>query len=195
MTHFRFVKFFFFIFVLLISAFTKLEAQQIALKTNFAYWGTTTPNMALEFALGHKTTMEIGAGYNPFTFSNNKKFKHILLQPELRYWTCESFNGHFFGLHAHGAKFNVGGLDVPVGRLTAFKDHRYQGYLYGAGLSYGYQWILNPRWNFELNLGGGYARIHYEKFPCSWCGTKEDEGDYNYWGITKASIAFVFFIK
>lgn len=169
--------------------------QKIGAKTNFAYWAAgASPNAALELALSKKTTLELGGGVNFWNF-DNKRAKHWLAQPELRLWTCEVFNGHFFGLHGHAAQFNVGGWDIPIGRLDAFKDSRYQGYLYGGGISYGYQWVLNPRWNFELSLGGGYARIHYDKYPCAECGTKLDEGDYNYWGVTKAAISLIYFIK
>ncbi|MFA6702641.1 MAG: DUF3575 domain-containing protein [Dysgonamonadaceae bacterium] len=187
--------------ILLVSLFLSvislnvLLGQKIAVKNNLFYDATATPNLALEIALGKKTTLEMGAGYNPFTFSDNKKVKHWLVQPELRLWTCEVFNGHFIGIHGHAAQYNVGGLDLPVGRLEAIKDNRYQGYLYGGGISYGYQWLLSPRWNFEFNLGGGYARIHYEKFPCTTCGTILDEGDYDYWGVTKAAISLIYIIK
>ncbi len=172
------------------------NAQKAAIKTNLLYWGAAgSPNMGLEFAMGKKATLELGGGFNLWKFNDHKRFKHWLVQPELRFWTCESFNGHFFGIHAHGAQFNVGGWDIPVGRLSAFKDTRYQGYLYGGGLSYGYQWILSPRWNFEMSIGGGFARIHYDKYPCVECGSKEGEGDYNYWGVTKAAISLIYMIK
>ena len=170
-------------------------AQSTAIKTNLLYWGTTSPNLQLEFGLSKKTTLELGAGFNLFEFSDNKKFKHLLVQPEYRYWFCERFNGHFLGLHGHGAQFNVGGWDIPVGRLDAFKDRRYEGYLYGAGISYGYQWVLSPRWNFEASLGGGFARIHFDKFQCATCGTKLDEGKYDYFGVTKAALSLIYIIK
>jgi hypothetical protein len=169
--------------------------QKLAVKNNLVYDISATPNLAIEMSLGKKTTLELGAGYNPFIFPDNKKVKHWLIQPELRLWTCEVFNGHFFGIHGHAAQFNVGGWDLPVGRLEVFKDNRYQGYLYGGGISYGYQWLLSPRWNFEFNLGGGYARIHFEKYPCTTCGTKLDEGDYNYWGVTKSAISLIYIIN
>lgn len=183
-----------FVFIMIILPFM-LKGQDVSLKTNFAYWGTTTPNLGIEFAISKKSTVELGAGLNTFTFSDNKKFKHWLIQPEYRWWLCEKFNGHFFGIHAHGAQFNVGGWDIPVGRLKAFKENRYEGYLYGAGASYGYQWILSPRWNFEASLGGGFARIHYRKYPCATCGTKLDEGKYNYLGVTKTALSLIYFIK
>ncbi|WP_108823575.1 DUF3575 domain-containing protein [Dysgonomonas sp. Marseille-P4361] len=173
----------------------QVRGQEVAIKTNLAYWATTTPNLGMEFALGKKSTLEISGGFNPFEFSDNKRFKHWLVQPEYRWWFCETFNGHFLGVHAHGAQFNVGGWDIPIGRLDVFKDKRYEGYLYGGGLSYGYQWVLSNRWNFEFNIGAGYARIHYNEYPCKDCGTKQDEGNYNFWGVTKAELSFIYIIK
>lgn len=181
--------------LVLLGSISAVNAQKVAIKNNLLYDATATPNLALEFGIGKKTTFELGAGLNWFNFSDNKKFKHLLLQPELRWWTCDVFNGHFFGVHAHGAQFNVGGWDIPIGRLDTFKDSRYQGYLYGGGISYGYQWVLNPRWNLELSAGGGYARIHYDEFPCSDCGTKLNEGIYNYFGVTKAAVSLIYFFK
>lgn len=186
---------FFLVILALATSLSFSYAQKVAIKNNLLYDATVTPNLALEIAMSRKMTLEMAAGLNFFDFSNNKKIKHFLVQPELRWWTCDVFNGHFFGLHGHGAQFNVGGWDIPVGRLDTFRDNRYQGYLYGGGLSYGYQWLLRPRWNLEASIGGGYARIHYEKYPCTTCGTKLDEGHTNYLGVTKAAVSLIYIIK
>lgn len=186
---------FFLVILALATSLSFSYAQKVAIKNNLLYDATVTPNLALEIAMSRKMTLEMAAGLNFFDFSNNKKIKHFLVQPELRWWTCDVFNGHFFGLHGHGAQFNVGGWDIPVGRLKTFRDNRYQGYLYGGGLSYGYQWLLRPRWNLEASIGGGYARIHYEKYPCTTCGTKLDEGHTNYLGVTKAAVSLIYIIK
>lgn len=191
----KFGKKFFLVFLALLASLSGVFAQKMAIKNNLFYDATATPNLAVETALGRKTTLELGAGLNLFNFSDTKKAKHWLVQPELRWWMCDVFNGHFFGVHAHGAQFNVGGWDIPVGRLENFKDHRYQGYLYGGGISYGYQWLLSSRWNIELSLGGGFARIHYDKYPCATCGTKTDEGKYNYLGVTKSALSLIYIIK
>lgn len=192
---YKFSHRFFLVILVLTVSLPGILAQKAAIKNNLLYDATATPNLALEMALSRKTTLELGAGLNWFDFSDNRKLKHLLLQPELRWWTCDVFNGHFFGIHAHGAQFNVGGWDIPVGRLDTFKENRYEGYLYGGGISYGYQWILSPRWNFEASIGGGYARIHYDKYPCTNCGSKIEEGKYNYWGVTKAALSLIYIIK
>lgn len=171
------------------------SAQKLAIKNNALADATLSPNLALEIGLGAKTTLDIYGSYNPFVFNNNTKFKHWLAQPEFRYWICEKFDGTFFGLHAHGAQFNVAAMDLPFGLFDKLKDHRYQGYLYGAGLSVGYQWILAPRWNLEASIGGGYARIHYDQYDAPKCSPKLRSCNANYFGITKATVSLVFLIR
>lgn len=38
-------------------------------------------------------------------------------------------------------------------------NYRYDGKIYGAGISYGYHWILKNRWSMEATIGAGYARL------------------------------------
>ena len=91
-----------------------LSAQDISLKTNLLYDISTTFNLGAEFRLAPKWTLDVSANYNPFTFSDSKKWKHWMAQPEARYWLCEAFNGHFFGLHLLGGQFNVGNVKFPL---------------------------------------------------------------------------------
>lgn len=161
-----------------------------ALKTNALYWGTTTPNLALEAGLHPQLTLDLLGTYNPWQFSGNKKLKHWLVQPELRYWTCERFNGHFFGIHGHYAQYNVGGI-----KMLGLKDHRYQGNLWGAGISYGYQWILSNRLNLEATLGLGYAHLKYDKYDKETCGRFIKDGRKNYFCPTKIGVSLVYFLK
>lgn len=179
-------------------------AQKVGIKTNLLYDATSTMNLGVEFGLSPRWTLDISGNFNPWTFSDNRKMKHWLVQPEARYWFCEKFNGHFLGIHAHGGQYNWGGM-LPWG----FKDgkmfgsienkhileNRYQGWLAGAGLSYGYQWILGNRWSLEATIGVGYAYLSYDRYPCGTCGVKLDEGHKNYFGPTKAGITLIYMIK
>ena len=117
----------------------KLSAQEMALKSNILYDATTTVNLGYEVALNDKTTLDIWVNYNPWTLGKKwvglyeskynqevpgainyasasereAKLKHLAIQPEIRWWMCEKFNGHFFGVHLHGGMFNVGALKLP----------------------------------------------------------------------------------
>lgn len=163
---------------------------QFALKSNLLYGATATPNLGLEWGLGRKTTFDLAAGYNWFDWPDNKKWKHWIAQPAIRFWTCERFNGHFFGLHLHGGEFNVGG----VGPFKTIKNNRYDGWFAGGGVSYGHQWVISTRWAFELEIGAGYARLEYRRFGCAECQPKTGDGHYNYWGPTKLGATFQFFL-
>ena len=87
-------------------------AQSLVVKTNALYWATTTPNVGLEVSIAPQWTMEFEGGYNPWTFNEEKntKAKHYLVSPEIRYWFCDSFNGHFIGLNANFTQFNICGI-------------------------------------------------------------------------------------
>ena len=158
-----------------------LEAQKVALKTNVAYWATTTLNLGGELAVAKRQTLDLTANYNPFHFRDNKKIMHWAIQPEWRYWVCRRFVGSFFGVHAHGGKYN-GGL----------KKYRYDGWFVGGGISYGYQWIIGKHWNLETELGIGYAYLDYDKYWRTRCGKYIHSNHRNYWGPTKFSISFMY---
>jgi len=171
----------FLMLLLLCGSLRQATAQDVALKTNGLYWMATTPNIGVEVAFNPKWTMELSAAYNPWTFSDGKKMRFWLVQPEVRYWLCEKFEGHFVGAHLHGAQYFGG-----------FNEKRYDGYLVGGGVTYGYDWILSPHWNVEAAIGIGYARLWYDRtprIPCVKCRVREHE---NYYGLTKAAISLVY---
>lgn len=182
---------------------TSIYGQKVAVKTNLLYDATSTLNLGFEFGLSKKWTLDVSGNYNPWEFGENRKMKHWMVQPEMRYWLCEKFNGHFFGLHAHGAQYNWGGM-LPWGFKNGkmfgienrnIQEHRYEGWLVGAGLSYGYQWILGKRWSLEASLGIGYAYLDYAKYKCEKCGEKIGDGHKNYFGPTKAAVSIIYIIK
>ena len=175
---------------ILLLVTTTTFAQEVALKTNVAYWATTTLNLGAEIAIGHKMTIDLTGQYNPFKFGNNKKITHWAIQPGWRYWTYQQFAGHFFGIHAFYAQFNMCGI-----KMFDWEHKRYQGDLYGGGISYGYHWILGKRWSLEGTLDVGYAHITYDKYRCEKCGPKLKEGRRNYVGPTKIGINLIYIIK
>ena len=170
---------------LLIAAFSPAFAQDASLKTNMLYDATTTINLGVEFPLSSYLSLELPVNYNPWTFNDNSKLKHFLVQPEFRYWPCTPFSGHFFGVHAHYAAYNIGGL-WPA------RHNRYEGWLAGAGLSYGYQFAFSDHLGLELEVGAGYAYLDYDMFPCERCGEKIGSGTRNYWGPTRLAASLVY---
>jgi hypothetical protein len=168
----------------------RTSAQQIVAKSNLLYDLTTTINIGLEVSMAPKWTVDLPVSYNPWGFADDKKLKHWLIQPEVRYWLCEKFNGHFVGLHAHIGAYNVAGIE-----WLGLKDYRYEGNIYGAGLTYGYQWILNPSWSLEANIGLGYAYLSHAQYPCGECMPKITNLTRNYLGPTRAGVSLIYIIK
>lgn len=157
------------------------SAQKVAVKTNALYWLTTTLNGGVEVALRPRSTLDLSAAYNPWTFSGGEKIHFWLAQPEYRHWFCEKFEGHFVGLHAHGGQF-----------FAAFDDRRYDGNFVGGGLSYGFDWILSPHWNIEATIGVGYAYIWYKEGPWLPCIKCQQNRYKHYIGPTKVGVTFTY---
>ena len=172
------------------------HAQQRAVKTNLLYDVTTTFSLGVEYAISPKWTVDLSGSYNPWTFSDNKKWKHWMVQPEARYWLCEKFNGHFFGAHLHGGQYNIGNVDASFNILgthfSKLKDARFEGWFVGAGVAYGYAWMLGKHWNLEAEIGFGYSLVDYSEFYCPVCSDKRRVGKHHYVGPTKMALNLVY---
>ena len=274
--------------VVLLVAGSRVSAQDMALKTNLLYDATTTINLGYEVALNKKTTLDIWVNYNPWVLGRKMvglndasvknitnvgytggsaeyreaKIKHLMIQPEVRWWLCEKFNGHFFGAHVHGGIFDVGALNLfgwgdyglgtsgqsllilneltgaeynalsaedrrrfhvtgvqyepgskEGGAYHGIKDpepndylwrnadrdgiytNSFEGWFAGAGVSYGYHWVLGSRFSMEFTVGVGYAYLSYEKTRCTDCKKKLGEGSAHYFGPTRAGLSLVYMLK
>ncbi|MGL5979440.1 MAG: DUF3575 domain-containing protein [Phocaeicola sp.] len=137
----------------------------MAVKTNLMGWATTTCNLGTEFSVGKKSTIQLFGALNPWEFSGNKRFRYWTIMPEYRWWLCQSFNGFFFGAHAMAGQFNIKNVDVPLGILPKIeKGRHYEGWYVGAGITYGYQWVISSHWNIEASVGVGYDHIKYKLY-------------------------------
>ena len=113
-------------------------AQDVALKTNLFYDATATANLGLEVAVSPKWTIEASGNYNNWTMSRERRWKHWMIQPEGRYWLCNKYIGHFFGVHVHGGQYNFGNLQNNLKFLwsdfSPLSEDRFQGWFLGKPL-------------------------------------------------------------
>ena len=183
-----------------------VHAQKLAVKTNALYWATATPNVGFEYAFADRWTVELSGGWNPWTFNSEKniKAKHFLVSPEVRYWFCESFNGHFIGINANYTQFNVGGFPVPGLFVPSendgifindLKNERSEGWAAAAGITYGYAWPIARRWNMELNLGVGFWYSEYGSYQTRPCGLFHGSNVKKAIGLTDLGVSFIYLIK
>lgn len=181
----------FILLIIAVSVCTFANAQKVALKNNLFMDAMAAVNLGAEFKIGKRTTLDVPASLNLWSFSDSKKFKHFAVQPEFRWWKCEPFTGHFLGIHAHYASYNVGG----IGPFKTIKDNRYEGWLVGAGVSYGYHWLIAPRWSLETTVGIGYAYMSHDKYPCGKCQPSVGHKKAHYFGPTRLGLTLVFLLK
>lgn len=172
------------ILLLVVLTFGTAKAQKVGIKTNLLYDVTANANLGLEFAMAPKWTFDLSGDLNAWKV-RDMKWKHWLVQPEFRYWFCDRFGGHFLGFHAIGGQYNVGHIRHF---FKTFEDKRYQGWGIGAGIAYGYAWMLGKHWNLEAEIGVGYIFLDYTKYNCESCSRRLGDGHYNYVGPTKLAL-------
>ncbi len=173
------------------------RAQEFGIKTNVLSDAFMNINLGIEAGLAPKWTLDVEGEFNGWTLSHNRRWKHWAAQPEARYWFCQRFGGHFIGIHAHGGQYNIGGFDGWYHLLgtnaSKLKDERYQGWFLGAGVSYGYAFMLGRHWNLEAEVGIGYSYTKYDTYsPCAVCGDKLRSGDHHYVGPTRLAVNLVY---
>ncbi len=171
------------------------SASKFGIKTNLLYDATATVNLGAEVVVAPKWSIDVSGNLNAWSFNDGRRWKHWMVQPEARYWLCDATAGHFFALHAIGGKFNFG--HIPFARNIGYhfgnlRDHRYQGWAVGAGVGYGYSWLLGRHWNLEAELGIGWSRASYDEFECEGCGKKIGHRSKNMFLPTKAAINLVY---
>lgn len=173
------------------------KAQNTAVKTNVLYLAAGTVNAGVERTVSANESIELDGYLNPFTFSDNMKWKNWMVQPEYRLWFCNTLMGSFLGAHLIGGQYNIGGVNLPFSFLgtdyNKLQDSRYEGWMVGAGVAYGYAWPLSEHWNLEAEIGFGYVYTRYNSFQCEKCGEKlEENKDHHYVGPTKAALNLVY---
>ena len=205
------------------------KGQKVAVKTNLLYDATATINLGVEYAIAPNWTIDLSGNYNPWTFTKTtsrittngtnkvkKRWQHWLVQPEVRWWTCRSFNGHFFAVNAAIGEADIANVklfDLKLGSIDmANLEHsRFDGWFWGVGVGYGYAWAFSKNWNLEFELAVGYAQVTYSKWGPFFENTsdptydfskdpawalKGDPGRYKrhryYVGPTKAAISLVY---
>lgn len=145
-----------------------------AIRTNLLYWATLTPNLGFDARVSERWSLGLNVGLNPFTIreSRDRKWKHLLIAPELRHWNDTVFKPRtsYWGLNLIYSHYNVSNTYFPFGLYKSVRHQRLQGDLAAIGAFYGYTWRLSKwlRLEAELGLGVGYAWAR--EYDCGHCG-------------------------
>ena len=129
-------------------------AQKLALKTNLVQWATVSPNLGAEFVLSNHLWLDLSASFNVWFPGSSLDLKHVLVQPELRYWFGRPMSRHYLGATAFYTSYDA-----------LLKRKYYYGDAVAAGVTYGYAVVINKHWNFEASVGIGALRYRQYKYP------------------------------
>ena len=173
-----------------------MRAQDVAVKSNLLYDALLSPTLGVEVGLAPKWTLDVSGTINAWAV-NDHRWKQWMVQPEARYWFCQRFSGHFVGAHLIGGQYNFGNLNNGIKFLgtdfSKLSDQRYQGWMAGAGVAYGYSWILSRHWNIEAEIGIGWIYTRSDVYNCANCGKKvRSKVPHNYVGPTKAALNIIY---
>ncbi|MFA6701325.1 MAG: DUF3575 domain-containing protein [Dysgonamonadaceae bacterium] len=180
------------VLLLFIGFLIGAHAQELAIKTNLPYLLTATPNFGAEYAVGNRVSLELTVGVNPFKLNGEKRLRHWVVWPEVRYWKDKALKGHFLGFHLLGGQYDLSGWDLPLEIMDGIKTTRYRGYAYGAGVSYGYIWTFKKNLGLEATLGVGYATFRYDLYSLGENPVKNADKRKGYIGPSKAAISLTY---
>ena len=178
------------LFFFMVMLAVPLYSQRFSLKNNVLYGARGVLNIGVEIPTFSQQSLVLQMGYNPWEWSDNKKKKLLLFQPEYRYWFTDVYMGHFVGVQAHFAKYDYA-KSTPFSTIS---NNRYDGNALGLGFTYGYQFILSRHWNLEASVSVGYARLDYKKYGPEKNDLLKEESKVNYFGPTQLGLTFIYII-
>ena len=149
-------------------------AQKVTISNNLLYDATLTPNLRMGVRLSPHWSAGLTAGYRPWPTNDetSRKWRHLLLSPDLRYWTDSVNVHHFFGVNLIYSHYNVADVKFPFGLYKSVRNERRQGDLGAIGLFYGYSWPIARHWNIEAAIGAAVGYTAFNRYECGHCGTK-----------------------
>lgn len=170
--------------IVLLLIFTMLPlpsawAQEsgVLLKNNLLYDATLTPNLGVEVAVDSVWSVgaEVGLRIWPRDKWATRKYRHLLIAPEVRRWLKHTGTGHFVGANILYTHFNVVGVKFPFGLYGSQRHERKQGNAFALGPQYGYVWRLAPRWKLEaecgIDVGYQWSKVFRRERPCERMGS------------------------
>lgn len=154
--------------------FANVSAQQMTVSNNLLYDAWLTPNLRVGLCLYPHWSSGLTSGFRPWPASDetSRKWRHLLISPDLRYWVDSVNVHHFFGVNLIYSHFNVAEVKFPFGMYKSVRDERHQGDLGALGFFYGYSWPLGRYWNIEAMIGAALGYARYNRYECGHCGMK-----------------------
>ena len=164
----------------------------VAVRSNLLYDAFLLPTIGVEWRVNPDWGVKLDGSIAWWGGKSDKVQKVWLLNPEIRWYLLRD-RRFYVGASGSYGEYNLYGY--PLGKLFS-KDTGYQGSVWSAGLTVGYQLCLSRHFSVDFNLGLGYTRSKYDSFGMT-DGVriyKAKDRSKNFWGPTQAGISLVWTI-
>ena len=148
--------------IILVTSADKASAQMYGVSTNILGWATGTINGAIEFKTSDKWSIEVPIYFNPIV-TDNVSMLHITTQPTLKYWYQSVFVGHYLSISNTTSYFKFGR-----------KESMNKGFIVGAGVGYGYSFIINKYISLNIEAGVGAYYTRYDAYKKTLLDTEDE---------------------
>lgn len=168
------------------------QPYRFAVRTNVLYDAFLLPTLGVEWRVNRDLGVKLDGSLSWWGGEHGKVQKMWLVNPEVRWYLLDKKRFYVGASGSYGEyniyKYILGG--------TVSKDTGYQGKLWNAGLTVGYQLYLSRSFSIDFNLGLGYTRSEYDSYGVT-DGVrvyKERNKHKHFWGPTQAGISLVWTI-
>lgn len=163
-----------------------------AVRTNLLYDAFLLPTLGVEWRASRSVGMKIDISGSNWGNEKGKVQKMWLVSPEVRWYMGEK-KRIYLGAGGNFGEYNTYGF--LLGKLWP-DNTGYQGKLWNAGLTVGYQLYLSHSFSLDFNFGLGYTNFEYDSFKMvdKVRVYKAKEQSKDFWGPTQAGINLIWTI-
>lgn len=168
------------------------QPYRFAVRTNVLYDAFLLPTLGVEWRMNENVGIRLDGSLSWWGGEHDKVQKMWLLNPEVRWYLLHD-KRFYVGASGSYGEYNI--YKYMLGNLLK-DDTGYQGKLWNAGLTVGYQLPLSRCFSIDFNLGLGYTRSEYDSFSIT-DGVRvyeESNKTKKFWGPTQAGISLVWTI-
>lgn len=163
-----------------------------AVRTNLLYDAFLLPTLGVEWRINRNIGIKLDGSLSWWGGNSDKVQKMWLLNPEVRWYLLRD-KRFYVGASGSYGEYNI--YKYMLGNMLT-DDTGYQGKLWNAGVTVGYQLCLSRNFSVDFNLGLGYTRSEYDSFAMT-DGVrinKDRDKSKNFWGPMQAGISLVWTI-
>lgn len=168
------------------------QPYRFAIRTNVLYDAFLLPTLGVEWRLNENIGIKLDGNLAWWSGSHGKVQKVWFINPEVRRYLLRD-KRFYVGVSGSNGEYNI--YKYMLGGIVS-KDTGYQGKLWNAGLTVGYQLCLFHNFSIDFNLGLGYSRSEYDSFGMTdgMRVYKEASKIKNLWGPTQAGVNLIWTI-